>query len=69
MRNHYINQYRMVFSISAHDTFAGRSTIYLNKVKMGWLISPNGRDALRAHDKRAHVSRNYHEFDERLLDW
>ena len=67
--NRFINQHRMVFSISAHDTFAGRSALHLNKVRMGWLISWNGRDALRAHDQRARVSRTYHKFDETLLNW
>ena len=67
--NRFINQHRTVFSITTHDTFAGRSALYLNKVKMGWLISWNGRDALYTHDQRAHVSRTYHEFNEGLLDW
>ena len=67
--NRYINQHRTVFSITAHDIFVGCSAIYLNKIKMGWLISWNGCAALYTHDRRARVSRAYHEFDERLLDW
>ena len=66
--NRFINSHRMVSRSTVYETYGG-SVVYLEGMKWSWLLAPNGREALYAHDRRAGVLRTYHEFDPRLLDW
>jgi hypothetical protein len=73
--NRYIDQHRLVSLPVTHsaDFFypVPKPALWLRVIDMlmGWLISWNGRDALKAHDQRAGITRGYHQPDLSLFDW
>jgi hypothetical protein len=73
--NRYIDQHRLLSLPVTHsaDFFypVPEPALWLRVIDMlmGWLISWNGRDALKAHDQRAGITRGYHQPDLSLFDW
>ena len=65
---HYVVAYQRLMRGGYGPGIYPSLTFFIEEVTQAWLITDWGREALKAHDRKAKVARRYHNLDERFFD-
>ena len=66
---HYVVAYQRLMRGGYGPGIYPDLTFFIEEVTQAWLLTDSGREALKAHDRKAKIKRRYYGVDERFFEW